>query len=170
MNKVIKMTAAAAAFSMAGTAAFAVTDVSIGDDVIEQGIVTAPDGSVQFDFVANEDFTIPGFSLSAVGNSGGTDIGKISVSFVPSNGDDTLLTTTGTIGDAGFGGGTLDGFNVAAGDTWSILFDVADGEEVARNVGVQLSFSPVAPIPLPAAGGLLLAALAAGGVVARRKK
>lgn len=172
MNKVIKMAAAAAALSAFGTMASAVTTVNAGDDVIEQDIVTAPDGSVQFDFVADQDFSIPGFSLSAVGNSGGADISKIMVSFVPSNGDSTLLTTSGTIGDAGFGGGTLTGFSVNEGDTWSILFEVADGQSVNRNVGVQVSFSPdaIAPIPLPAAGGLLLAAVAAGGVVGRRKK
>lgn len=172
MNKVFKMAAAAAALSAFGTMASAVTTVNAGDDIIEQGVVTAPDGSVQFDFVAGEDFTIPGFSLSAVGNSGGADISKIMVSFVPDTGDSTLLTTSGTIGDAGFGGGTLLGFSVNEGDTWSILFEVADGQSVARNVGVQVSFLPeeIAPIPLPAAGGLLLAAVAAGGVVGRRKK
>lgn len=172
MNKVIQMAAAAAALSTLGTMASAVTTVNAGKDIVELGTVTAPDGSVQIDFVAEQDLTIPGFSLSAVGNSGGSDINKIMVSFVPSNGDSTLLTTTGTIGGTSFGGGTLTGFSVSEGDTWSILFEVNDGEAVARDVGVQVSFLPedIAPIPLPAAGGLLVAALAAGGVVARRKK
>ena len=94
------------------------------------------------------------------------------VSFVPSTGASTLLTTAGTVGDTGYGGGTLLGFSVSAGDTWSILFEAVDGQSVANNVGVHLAFSPetITTIPLPAAGGLLLAALAAGGVVVCRKK
>lgn len=54
----------------------------------------------------------------------------------------------------------------------SFLFEVNDGGSVARKVGIELSFQQeeLAPIPLPATGGLLLADLAAGGVVARRKK
>lgn len=172
MSTVIKMAAAAAALSAFGTMASAVTTVSAGDALIEQGTVTAPNVSVQFDFVAGQDLTIPGFTLGAAGSSGGADINKIMASFVPENGNSTLLTTSGTIANTGWGGGTLLGFSVNEGDTWSILFQVVDGQSVANDVGVQLAFSPeaIAPIPLPAAGSLLLAAVAAGGVVARRKK
>lgn len=96
MNNFIQMTAAAAALSTVGTIAAAATTVRAGSDVIELGTVTATGGSARFDFVAGEDLAIPGFSLSALGNSGGADIDKIMVSLVPSNGDSTLLTTTGT--------------------------------------------------------------------------
>lgn len=172
MNKAMRIAVAAAALSAFGTTASAVTTVSAGADIIEQGIVTAPDGSVQFDFIAGQDLSISGFSLGAVGDSDGTDINKIMVGLAPSTGESALLTTSGTIGEASFGGGTLLGFSVSEGDTWSILFQVANGESVARNVGVQLAFSPeaVTPIPLPAAGSLLLGALVAGSVVVRRKK
>lgn len=173
MNKVIKMAAAAAAISAFGTMASAVTTVSAGEDIIEQGLLTAPDGTVQFDFVASGDFFIPGFGLSAIGNSGGADINKIMVSFIPELAEPVMLSATGEIGNGQtFGGGLSTGFSVEDGDTFSVLFAVADGESVARNVGVQVAILPeaIAPIPVPAAGGLLLAALAAGGVVARRKK
>lgn len=172
MNRAMKMTAAAVALSAIGTTASAVTTVSAGDDIIEQGVISAPDGSAQFDFVAGEDLTIPGFSLAAIGNSGGADINKITVSFMPPNDDSTLLTAEGAIGNTGWGGGTLLGFSVSEGDTWSILFQVADGESLANNIGAHLAFSPVeiTAIPLPAGGSLLLAALAVGGVAAYRKK
>lgn len=172
MSKSMKIAAAAAALSAFATMASAVTTINAGDDIIEQGIVTAPNGTVQFDFVAGQDLTIPGFSLAAVGNSGGADIDKIMVSFVPENGKSTLLTSSGKIGDTAWGGGTMLGFSVNEGDSWSILFQVANGQSVKRDVGVELAFLPeaVAPVPLPAAGVLLLAAVAAGGVVGRRKK
>ena len=181
MNKIIKTAAAAAALSAFATMASAVTTVvSTGERqffpseslLASERILTAPDGFVQFDFAAGEDLSIAEFDLAAVGNSGGADIDKIIVSFGSSDGESTLLTTSGMTGSTALGGGTLAGFSVSEGDTWSILFRVADGQSLTRNVGVQVSFSPeaIAPVPLPAAGGLLLAAVAAGGVVGRRKK
>ena len=175
MNKVIKMAAVAATLSAFGTMASAVTTVNAGFPPVLDvgGIVAAPNGSAQFDYVAAEDLMISSFSFSAVGNSGGADIDKIMVSFIPDEKSaPVMLTAVGELGGQTFGGGLANGFSVAEGETWSILFSVEDGQSLASDVGVQLAFSAeeLAPIPLPAAGGLLLAALAAGGVVGRRKK
>ena len=177
MNKVIKMAAVAATLSAFGTMASAVTTVFPGDSADlgdNDAVIAAPNGSAQFDFVAGGDLMISGFGFSALGSSGGADIDKIMVSFIPEEKSAPVqLMAFGELGSGQtFGGGLANGFSVAEGETWSILFSVEDGQSLASAVDVQYTFNTaeLAPIPLPAAGGLLLAALAAGGVVGRRKK
>lgn len=57
------------------------------------------------------------------------------------------------------------GFNLAKDESFTFTFDNTGGENV---IGTSLSFT-TAPVPVPAAGLLLLTLMAGGGALARRK-
>ncbi|PZX13512.1 putative secreted protein [Palleronia aestuarii] len=181
MKHFTKIAATAVALSLSAGMASAVTTVNANDEVLSVGgVVTAGSGtSFQYDYQVSEDLFVREFALSAVGFNNGTDIEKIMASLIPGDGDSVMLDAAeNTDTDAGagrvtFGGAFLSGMSFQSGDTFSILFRVEDGSTTSSNVGVQASFTPVAaptPVPVPAAGGLLLTALLAGGFAARRKK
>ncbi|PZX16471.1 putative secreted protein with PEP-CTERM sorting signal [Palleronia aestuarii] len=176
-----KLKMAAAVLACSAGMASAATVINPGDEVLSVGgIVTAGNGSsFQYDYQVSDDLFVREFALSAVGFNGGDDIEKIIASLTHGGGSSvTLEAMLNPDTDAGqgrvtFGGQFLNGMSFVSGDTFSILFRVADGKTTTSNVGVQTSFTAVdapAPVPVPAAGALLLTALLSGGVVARRKK
>ena len=169
----LKTAAVAGALTVASlTGASAATTVTANENYISVGgVVNAPNGSYQYDYVAGEDVTIDEFALSAVGNTE-SDIESIQASFVPTTGETVVLEAISNgSSSVAFGGGFLSGLSLMAGESFSILFEVISGGMLASNVGVQVAFDTVdvAPVPVPAAGGLLVTALGAAGFAFRRR-
>lgn len=192
MNHFTKFAAAAAVLSFSAGMASAVTltdnvdfDPTDGPQIIGAnqdvrstgGVINAAGGSFKYDYQVSEDLFIRNFSLSVNGSNGGADINKLLGGFGDMSQVVELMAQPTNGGErVTFGGGILSGMAFTSGNTFSILFRVEDGQTLQSNVTPTVAFiteSPVtdaAPVPVPAAGGLLLTALAAGGFAARRKK
>ena len=167
----MKTAALATAFTIASlsVASAATTIVANGNYIDVGGVVNAPNGTFKYDYVAGGNLMVDEFALSAIANNA-SDIESIQASFVPTTGESVMLELDRG-GNGAFGGGALlSGLTLAAGDAFSILFEVVGS--IKNNVGVQVSFSTsdIAPVPVPAAGALLLTALGAAGFVSRRRK
>lgn len=119
-----------------------------------------PGSQIEYEFTVAGPLKVDLFVISATGQF--KDVKDVTFGFTPAT-TNTLfvLGTTGTV--AGFG--TLTGGTFAAGDVISIFLN--DG--ITKSVGTTLSFNTAA-VPLPAAGGLLMLALAGTGAIAARKK
>lgn len=171
VQKFLKTAAVTAALAIASvTAASAATTITTNESYITTGGVVLPtNGSYQYDYQALTDLSIANFALSAVGDS--DDITQLQAGFVPNNGANTVLVAF-FAGSNVPGGGLLSGLTLSAGDTFSILFEVIAGGSLSKAVGVQVSFdtTPPAPVPVPAAGVMLISALGAAGFAVRRKK
>ncbi|MEO1364771.1 MAG: VPLPA-CTERM sorting domain-containing protein [Pseudomonadota bacterium] len=167
MNKYL-MPAALSAALMAPLAAHAVTVVNIGDEIVESQEL-AVGGTVMFDFeVGPQDVKLIEFGLTGTGISGGSDVAAVTFTITGPDGNPSApqgFTTTFNFGTLSIAGTDLPNLNLLSGSKLSIKF--LDG--TVAPVDVKVAFD-VAPIPLPAAGGMLLTGLAAAGFVARRKK
>ena len=148
----------------AGASTVYTSDLYAGDFITEATVIS-PGQEIEFSYNVMEDLNIASFALSASGNSAGADIGEITFGFTSPG--DTHYTTIVSIGSSTFGGGFLPGVQLSAGDTLSIYF--TDG--IAHPVSVTLSFltTAPAPVPLPASGLLLAAAVLGMGAYASRK-
>lgn len=160
---------AAAALSLAFIApisAYAVTtpiDITAGEIFSGNGLVTPDDDTVSFVFTALEALTVGTISLT--GNGPTPNVAAISVEIAPS-GSASPFTQVFTAATQQIGFSFPAGFFLALGDQFSINFT----GDVGADVDVDFNFSTVvAPVPVPAAGGMLLTAVIAGGIAARRK-
>lgn len=159
----------AAALALAPVAAHAVPVMVSSDiDLSQSGysfsatVPVANEGAV-FTFTALERLRISGFSLSGTGTSGGTDIASAQWQIVnPNTGPSPFQNFSGGFGVAG-GSATALGSIYNVGDVFSVIFT----EAASRPMSFTVSF-PVAAIPVPAAGLLLLTAL--GGFAAMRRR
>ncbi|MEL7086886.1 MAG: VPLPA-CTERM sorting domain-containing protein, partial [Planctomycetota bacterium] len=167
MNQYL-MPAALSAALMAPLAAHAVTVVNIGDEIVESQVL-AVGGTVVFDFeVGPQDVKLIEFGLTGTGISGGSDVAAVTFTITGPDENTSApqgFTTTFNFGTLSIAGTDLPDLNLLSGSKLSIKF--LDG--TVAPVDVKVAFD-VAPIPLPAAGGMLLTGLAAAGFVARRKK
>ena len=141
-------------------------------------------------FRAAEALRINGFAIGGAGRSGGADLGNSSYELITggtitrgaegseiSGGTritnafaDDGIRTNGN--NASAAGGFGDLLNLMAGEEFVIrIFESGPGDN-ANNLGFTVSFDAEAPaaVPLPAAGGMLLASVAMAGFVARRRK
>ena len=162
----IRSTAAASMLALLPFAAGAATVLTAGTSYTEVGELL-PGGTLVFSFEVAENLDIDFFSISATGSNGGGDIRNVTFDYDTVTGD-----TFDLVQAAGGAGGGLDfvaGFGpYRAGDTFSFTF--RDG--IVDEVGITLSFETapsVAPVPLPAAGGLLGLAVLGAGLAARRR-
>ena len=122
----------------------------------------ASGSSVSFGFEALEDLRVLNFvSITGNGTNSGNDLTKVSYGI---NGVMETFTYTGTSATAA-AAVQLPGFKLLAGDTFTIDFEYAQGG--ARTVDVDYSFV-TAPVPVPAAGLMLLSGLG-GLAIARRR-
>lgn len=173
---------ALAGSASAATWTFEAGDASInaGENVLINTSLTPTDTFASIDFTAEEAVRLSRFAVTGNGFSGGNDLTNVSFGYTRA-GETTSKFFTFTpeeladlednepVGARDF----LDGrFTLAAGDMFSVFAEYFGGED---NVDVDIAFSSNAvdepnPIPVPAAGGLLLGALGLGGFVARRKK
>lgn len=148
------------------------TDVMVDQDYTVVGRVT-PGDTTEFTFNIMDDLQILDVAIAGTGTNGSSDVSNVTFSR-----DNPVLAAQGfafTIGSgapnsSGAGNSIVAGGSYMAGDTFTISF--FDGIEDV--VGLTLSFSTfapdtIAPVPLPAAGGMLLLGMAGLGAIARRK-
>lgn len=168
MQTYMKTLVAAATVAMLPMTASAVT---VGEDIFAGGSYTNvgelfPNDTLDFSFDVQEALDIETISIAATGTNGGLDLGAVTFSY--NGGPSQSFGTINNFGGVGAAFSFIPGGGpFAAGDTVTISF--LDG--IVRKVGVTVSFdtAEIAPIPLPAAGLMLLTVLAGGTAVARRK-
>ena len=159
----------AASLALASSAA-ALTTVNVGDEIGEFAAL-ASGGTIELEFVAGEDLIIESFAFSGTGFANGSDLAGTTFGINSTTGGVFETISTGPVSAAT---GFLPGASFSAGESFSIFFDDTDPDNNGT-VLLTLSFeaiepvTTVAPIPLPAAGGMLLGALALGAGIARRK-
>lgn len=156
--------------SLLCAAALAVAPLAASAAVIEPGDADSlgatlmPGGFLAFLFEPTEEMTF-NFITAATGTSL-ADLQAVTFGYSPVKADD--------VGFASFYENVAPGLSAAVGFLPSITtqlpFYVYFFDGVSSNVGVTLSYN-TAPVPLPAAGGLLLLALAGvGGAAAMRRR
>ncbi|OED49397.1 hypothetical protein AB838_06895 [Rhodobacteraceae bacterium (ex Bugula neritina AB1)] len=165
------MMAAAAAVTALPMAAYAVpvavdASVDLGQPAYSFSTTVNPgdDGAV-FTFTILEAMQISGISVSGSGTNGGDDIASTTFQVVnPDFGPSPFQSFTTSFG-VGSGSAVVSGQTYAAGDQFTVTF-----VETAENpISYTVSF-PVAEVPVPAAGLLLLGALGGFAGLRRRKK
>ncbi|UWQ23215.1 hypothetical protein [Jannaschia sp. W003] len=176
MTKTLKITAAALAATLAlGTGAQAATSIGKNDaiTVTDKLPKTAGVDSQTISFMATEALKLTGAVIGATGSNSGDDLAKLLVNFfidgvLQAQKDFTPINVFGTVGE-GRAGFTPPTFNIASGQTFS--FEVfEDSGNVSGNAQVGLSATvATAPVPVPAAGVLMLSLMAAGGFASRRR-
>ena len=175
MQNYLKAGAAACAVTLAASvgayaATIGPTTVSSGEFVLQNGQVM-PGDDFSFLFDANGTFRVQDFSLTANGNSAGGDIDNLTIQ-LSQNGIveqmldfDPIFTGTAVSNATEIFGNLV----FADGDSFSVsVFEMLSNGN-SRPVALTLAFSAVA-VPLPAAGLLLLTALAGAGMVGRRRR
>lgn len=161
----LKSVAAASALALLPFAAGAATLLTAGNPYTQVGTLV-PGGTLTFMFEVAEDLDIDFFSISATGTNAGNDLQNVRFDYDVVT-DDTFDTIQ-VAGNAAAGFDFVPGFGpYTAGDMFSFTFK--DG--IRDDVGITLSFETIAPsaVPVPAAGGLLGAALIGAGIAARRR-
>lgn len=154
------------------------TDLRAGDAVLVNANL-APGTTDSVIFTAIEALRIDEFSLTGNGFSRGADLmlvsfgytgaasGGLSVSETFDDEDDGDAIIPGASQSIAFD--FLDGFSLSPGESFEFFF-ASGSRDGARNVDIDLAFETVAPVPVPAAGGLLIGALGAAGLFARRRR
>lgn len=129
-------------------------------------------GYVSYSFVASEAMNV---SQIAVAGTGFSDESLNSVTFGIVGSDVTYdfdLIESGSQPDTFGAIGFINGFTANIGDTFALFFTKESGvNDASMAVSFQTSaLEAPAPVPLPAAGGLLALALGGMGVAALRKR
>ena len=167
---------AASAVTLEGNADLTDFDLFLGDNFVGSANISAGE-EVTYTFDVLDDLTIRQFAVSGSGFDSGADLVNVRYGFgydigtedgVADNSYDQIFEY-GTVASAV---GSITGQTFEAGDFFFFSFlNTGDPSDAANDtVGTTVAFDTVAPIPVPAAGFLLLGALGAGAVVGRRKK
>ena len=134
--------------------------------------ILSPDDVLTYSFQVSAALNIANFVVTATDTNGGGDIATTTFSYyvVTDDGFDTIVSSSGTLGDAdatGAGISFVSGWGpYSAGQIFHFMFKENILDPVSIGLSFQTTAVPIAPVPLPATGGLLLLAL---GAVARRK-
>lgn len=169
MKKISTVLAAAAlaALPMMASAVTVNTDISLGDAPSVPAAVAPTDSGATFNFTALDRFAVDEISLTANGSNSGQDILGSSYSVLV-NGLTTLAPTAFSnvisFGTQGIGFAFVPGGIFNTGDVFTVVFD----ENSPRALSYTVSFT-TSPIPVPAAGLLLLTALGGAAALRRRK-
>lgn len=157
--------AATSAIALAGAAAAStVTALSVDDFAINGGLTDAGE-TLSFTFTASEALRVQNFvSVSSVGLSGGADLALVTFGIEGAFNISETYDAFAVNGATTQADSSLPGFDLAAGETFTVFFEYGDGVAPTSH---QFSFATTA-VPLPAGGLLLLTAL--GGFAALRRK
>lgn len=167
MKMLAAATAIAASPMMASAAIVNVTaDVDLSQAGYSFGTTVNPgDDGALFTFTITEALSISGISVSGSGTNDGTDIASTMFQIInPDFGPAPFQSFTTDFG-VGSGSAVVSGQSYAAGDVFSVRFV----ENAQNPITYTVSF-PVAEVPVPAAGLLLLGALGGVAGMRRRKK
>jgi hypothetical protein len=167
MNMIAKVLAAAALASLPAMASAVTTtvatDVQLGDAPSVSFSVPTTDDGVIFSFTALNRFAVTGFAVNAVGSNSGADASG--TTFSVDGGPPLSFGVVNNFGPVSFAGGFAPGAKYATGDSFTIQFF----ENAVNDISYGVSFT-TSPIPVPAAGLLLLTALGGAAALRRRKK
>lgn len=170
MLRTISKTVAALAFALLPmTASAAVsTDLNAGDEYLVQGQIASGTTSDVFTFTALERLKVNNITVVGVGSSGGLDLAKIGYTLsapMMTGGLDTVVAVPFTLTRIGFS--TFTGGYFSAGQSFTIAFNAIS--PVTNNVNLSVDML-TSPVPVPAAGLMLLAALGGAAALRRRQK
>ena len=165
MKKIFAAAALATTFAFPMAASAVTTDIFKDSFYsVNQVFPTPVPSSLVFQFDAQEDLRVMTVSLSATASTSGLDTvfleiirGTNNPPAAPSQFD--VINAAGTQATS-----TIPSFVLMQGDFFRITFT---GSPI-QGSSITTSFD-TAPVPLPAAGGMLLLAVIAGGVAGRRK-
>lgn len=176
------MTTSAALFAL-GTAASAATlsgnanntdfELGLGDFFTGSANISAGE-NITYNFDVLDTLVIRNFAVAGTGFDSGADLMNVRFGYGLTGETDVATTPYSQIfefGTVASAIGSIDGQTFSEGDSFFFTFaNNGDGTDANQDlVGTTVSFD-VAPIPVPAAGFLLLGALGAGALVGRRKK
>jgi hypothetical protein len=169
----MKTMLAAAALLTLPFAANAATSQQFADIYVDQGYsfsetVAAGGSGADFFFTIKDDLRINGISVSGSGTNGGTDIGNTTFQIVNPDVGPAGYSLVGTFGTTSSGlGGTDLVTDYEVGDSFSVSF--ITNPTNAQPISYTVSFN-TSPVPVPAAGLLLMTALGGAAAMRRRKK
>lgn len=163
----------AAALLTSPVAAFAITEADPAVITVDQSFsfsqtIASGVGAADFFFTVADRLRINGIAVSGTGTNGGTDIGNTTFEITnPAVGPEgfSFIGTFGTA-SAGFGGTDII-TDFIVGDRFAVFFDTTPAN--VNSISYTVSFD-TSPVPVPAAGLLLLTALGGAAAMRRRKK
>jgi hypothetical protein len=170
MKSILKTTAAAlAAAMMMGSAALAsTTTIDVGDLIREDIDFNAGEAmAMMATFTAARNLSVNALTVSVNGSQ--SDIQKFTINFnAPNKSDSRPFDPINPPPGAATSNETFapPKFIVLAGQQFSIELDPSSPVDAATFFDIT---GTTAPVPVPAAGVLLLSVMAAGGVAARRR-
>ena len=128
----------------------------------------AQTGELAFEFEVAEPLDIDSFAISATGTNSGADLAAIRFDYEGSTGN--TIPTLGGFGSTAIGGASVPAFGpYDTGDV--ITFRIYGGTtDIVRFTIFFDTLVTVSHVPVPAAGGLLAAALLGGMAAGRRRK
>ena len=169
MTIALRAAALAACAALVAPAVNAATLIYAGESSAGAEGAKAPTGELVFEFEVAEPLDIDSFAISATGTNSGADLAAIRFDYEGSAGN--TIATLGGFGSTAFGGASVPAFGpYDTGDVITFRFYGGTTNIVRFTISFD-TLATVSPVPLPAAGGMLAAALLAAGAgsVGRRR-